>query len=171
MQTTYLPVSATRETDKMKRNFLWGSTEEKRKVHLLNWDKVCKPKNMGGLGLREARDMNIALLSKLVWKVETGDSGPWAKLLKEKYFGTDAFLRAKTRTSASHTWRSICSYKSVLTKGISKIIGDGSSTSFWHERWIGDKPLALVMYLLNVLTTRFVTSYLQMFNGIGRTCK
>ncbi|CAN1775348.1 hypothetical protein LINPERHAP1_LOCUS13294 [Linum perenne] len=32
---------------------------------------VCKPKNLGGLGLRSARDLNKAFLMKIVWNLIT----------------------------------------------------------------------------------------------------
>ena len=30
------------------RNFLWGSTEEKKRLHMISWNKITKPKNRGG---------------------------------------------------------------------------------------------------------------------------
>ncbi|CAN1782186.1 Putative ribonuclease H protein At1g65750, partial [Linum perenne] len=32
----------------------------KCKVHLLAWDRICRPKDKGGLGLRKARELNQA---------------------------------------------------------------------------------------------------------------
>ena len=47
-------------------NFLWGSTEKKKKMHMVGWDKICRPKKDGGLGLSSAiKPRNIALLAKL----------------------------------------------------------------------------------------------------------
>lgn len=37
--------------DKLIRDFLWGTTEEKRKHHMVNWHTVTLPKDWGGLGL------------------------------------------------------------------------------------------------------------------------
>lgn len=34
--------------DRINRNFLWGSTEKKRKIHLVGWNKVTKPKARRG---------------------------------------------------------------------------------------------------------------------------
>ncbi|KAF5199596.1 hypothetical protein FRX31_010817 [Thalictrum thalictroides] len=33
-----LPRHTTKTIDQIGRNFLWGSTTEKRKLHLVNWD-------------------------------------------------------------------------------------------------------------------------------------
>lgn len=46
-----------------------GSTEDKRKLHLVSWGKIVKPKEEGGLGLQGARAKNIALVAKLNWRL------------------------------------------------------------------------------------------------------
>uniref|UniRef100_A0A7N2M5G8 Uncharacterized protein n=1 Tax=Quercus lobata TaxID=97700 RepID=A0A7N2M5G8_QUELO len=51
--------------DRVNRNFLWGSTENQRKMHWVGWQKVTRAKEEGGLGLQTARGRNIALLAKL----------------------------------------------------------------------------------------------------------
>lgn len=38
--------------DKEHRNFLWGSHNLNRKIHLVQWDDVTKPKRREGVGLR-----------------------------------------------------------------------------------------------------------------------
>ena len=70
MQTTWLPQSTCDKIDKLNRNFLWGDTEEKKKVHLINWDTVCKSKEKDGLGLKKTRVNNLATLSKLGWNIK-----------------------------------------------------------------------------------------------------
>lgn len=38
-------------------------------LHLVNWDTITRPRNLGGLGIHRTREANIALLSKRVWDV------------------------------------------------------------------------------------------------------
>jgi hypothetical protein len=40
MQCTPLPAKVYDNLDALSRNFLWGSTVDKRKLHLVNWKKV-----------------------------------------------------------------------------------------------------------------------------------
>lgn len=59
MQTCKVPESLYQHIDKVNCNFIWGHTEIKKKVHLVAWDKVCWPKDQGGLGIRSMAAVNI----------------------------------------------------------------------------------------------------------------
>ncbi|KAF7835714.1 putative ribonuclease H protein [Senna tora] len=48
----------------MSRDFVWGSNSEKRKPYLVGWEKLCLPKEYGGLGLRRIESTNTALMMK-----------------------------------------------------------------------------------------------------------
>lgn len=50
-------------------DFLWGSMSEKKRMHLVGWNEIVKPKEEGGLGIQAARAKNITLLSKLNWRM------------------------------------------------------------------------------------------------------
>ena len=62
-----------------------GSTEEKRRLHLVRWETVTLPKELGGLGLHNMKDINNALLAKLCWRLACEQEAPWAKMLVAKY--------------------------------------------------------------------------------------
>lgn len=47
---------------KKMRNFFWQNTEEKHKIALISWDKIIKPKSMGGLGIKDLKLQNKAPL-------------------------------------------------------------------------------------------------------------
>ncbi|CAN1135031.1 Putative ribonuclease H protein At1g65750 [Linum perenne] len=85
MQTTALPGYICEGIDRKIRNFIWGSTNGVRKIHNINWEMVCRPKNLGGLGLRSARELNRAFLMKLVWGVLSRPDELWVKVLASKY--------------------------------------------------------------------------------------
>ncbi|CAL1384001.1 unnamed protein product [Linum trigynum] len=75
MKTFVLLMSVCDAIDRKIRNFVWGGTDEKRKVHLISWDQIYKPKGLGGLGLKPARSLNQAFMVKLAWEIfNYGDS-------------------------------------------------------------------------------------------------
>ncbi|CAN1147561.1 Putative ribonuclease H protein At1g65750 [Linum perenne] len=49
MQTAVIPSTTCEIIDRLIQNFVWGSTEETQKVHLIAWDDICKPKEEGDL--------------------------------------------------------------------------------------------------------------------------
>lgn len=65
----------------MVRRCVWGELGTRRKVLLLSWDTLCKPKEMGGVGLRTTKMMNKALLAKLAWRVVKREGTTWCNIL------------------------------------------------------------------------------------------
>ena len=51
-----------------------GSSENKKKLHLISWEKITKSKEEGGLGIQVAKPKNIALLAKLYWRFNSEKS-------------------------------------------------------------------------------------------------
>lgn len=65
MQSMLLPDGVCDAIDKRIRSFIWGTTRNQRRCHLVSWETVVKTKDEGGLGIRSMREMNKAFLAKL----------------------------------------------------------------------------------------------------------
>ena len=48
----------------IQRNFLWGGEEDRMKIVWVSWNQICCPQNHGGLGVKDIRLFNNALLGK-----------------------------------------------------------------------------------------------------------
>ncbi|RVW85256.1 hypothetical protein CK203_046581 [Vitis vinifera] len=56
------------EDREITKDFLWSSSREGKRDHLVNWDIVCKLKKFGGLGFGKISLRNQALLGKWLWR-------------------------------------------------------------------------------------------------------
>jgi hypothetical protein len=63
---------------KIIRGFLWKGRKDVHGGHcLVASDKVCMPKELGGLGIPNLRLMNMALGKRWLWLKPVDDSKPW----------------------------------------------------------------------------------------------
>lgn len=67
MQVVYFPRSVTNHINRMMRAFIWARKDSVKGWNLVGWNKVIKPKEDGGLALRDMNLTNTALLGKAVW--------------------------------------------------------------------------------------------------------
>ena len=144
MSSIALPVSTLIQLDKIARSFIWGSGEGIRKQHLVSWEKICKPKREGGLGIRSAKEMNIALLAKLGWRLLNTQDGLWVQILRKKFRVGEIHESSwlVPQGSWSPTWRSlVLGIRAVVIPGASWILGDGRRVRFWKDNWLLHEPL------------------------------
>ncbi|KAG9444362.1 hypothetical protein H6P81_015702 [Aristolochia fimbriata] len=78
----HCPVSVAKELERLFRRFLWRGSSEDFKYHLVNWKKVCLPKDMGGLGIRKVSAVNKAFMLKWCWRLNIDKKIPWSKLVE-----------------------------------------------------------------------------------------
>jgi hypothetical protein len=83
-----IPVFVAKRIKKIKRDFLCGGLNDEGKMHLVEWDKVCSPLDEGGLGIRDIRRFNQALLGKWLWRFAHEEGAWWRSVLVAKY-GSD----------------------------------------------------------------------------------
>jgi hypothetical protein len=105
-------------------------------VHWIGWDKMCRSKSDGGLGFRDYKVFNQALLAKQGWRLVTDPNSLCARVLKARYFRNGDFMEAKCPKRASFTWRGILHGRELLRKGLIWRIGDGTKVSAWNDQWI-----------------------------------
>ncbi|KAK4709107.1 hypothetical protein R3W88_030032 [Solanum pinnatisectum] len=108
MQYIRLPCSISKAIDRIQRNFVWGTTDVRKKLHMIKWDIVIKDRNSGGLGVQISRTRNEALLTKLAWRLFKSPHDLWASLLLNKYTrSTDLFTHHRHLKTVSRSWKNI----------------------------------------------------------------
>lgn len=131
MQILKLPGTTLHLLDKISRNFLWGSTNTKCKLHVVSWNQICKPLREGGLSIPQAKSRNLALIMALAWRFHTNSHDSlWARVLAAKYANASP-------SSYSPIWKSIQIGTQLCKQGTAYLIGDDSTISFWIDDWCG----------------------------------
>jgi hypothetical protein len=125
--------------------FWWGGDENQWKMHLTKWSDLAVPKAIGGMGFRDLRKFNQAMLAKQGWRLLSNPNSLCAKVLKGKYYPNGDFLNASNKKNSSHTWRAIKHGRVAPLKGLIKRVGNGSTIRIWEDPWIpsnsGFKPV------------------------------
>ena len=117
MSVFLLPNSLCDEMTSMVRQFWWGQNNGKNKTTWISWDKICTPKIEGGLGFRDLRAFNLALLAKQGWCLQTHTSSLVHRVFKAKYFPEGDFLTATLGSSPLYAWRSIMAAQKIVQQG------------------------------------------------------
>jgi hypothetical protein len=113
--------------DKIRRAWLWAAdiscSGGRCKVA---WAKVCRPRDLGGLGVLDLTKFSRALRLRWLWLEKTQPGRPWGGL----------------PVPCDDTDRELFAAATSVT------LGDGASASFWHDSWLfGTAPKALAPQL------------------------
>ncbi|MCH84159.1 ribonuclease H protein, partial [Trifolium medium] len=136
MSSFLLPKGLCNLLEQMSSKFWWGSNVDQRKIHWVNWKKTCKQKKLGGMGFKDIRAFNEALLAKQGWRILTEPNSLVARIMKAKYFPNGNFLQATQVQRSSYSWQSIQKASWILKKGCFWLVENGQNINIWEDRWI-----------------------------------
>ena len=136
MQYHTLPIKVCDAIDKMVRAFLWGSTNEKKRMHMVSWNTVSLPKELGGLGIYSMKHWNQAILAKLCQRLANDEESPWAKMLAAKYLAPSRISEVERKLPCLRI-QAICKKGGlVYVKGLKWVVKSGDSIKMWKDFWL-----------------------------------
>lgn len=148
-----MPLGIIAECNRLMRKFLWGGVDGGSKIAWVEWAKVCSSKEVGGLGVKDLRLFNRALLGKWRWRLLREKSSLWYRILSAKYNGS-------VHANDSLWWRDLCSmcYGEVhgkwFNESICRRIGNGKEVAFWNENWVDRGELSSLFPRLFTLSNQ-----------------
>ena len=128
--------------------------------------------DMGGLGIRNLRRFNLALLEKWLWRLWTEKEHLWRRFIEAKY---------------GNEWGGWCSHSmddpydvriwKFIQQGLSNFswflhfdVGDGSRVRFWHDVRSDDCPLKvafLELFSISRHKEASINDVLRLSNGMS----
>ncbi|XP_068484993.1 uncharacterized protein [Phaseolus vulgaris] len=140
------PVSVCKRIISIQTRFLWDWGKLSKPIAWASWKDVCRPKEEGGLGCRNIRLFNQALLAKWRWRCVSEEKGRWKTLLESKYnLGIDSSQTPVK--SQSWWWRDLSKMckegggKGWFQEELGWEIGYGDKVKFSEEVWVGSVDL------------------------------
>lgn len=91
---------------------------DSRKLHSICWEKIHKPIEIGGLGIKRLKEMNEALLAKLGWRMIKFPILVWVRVLRSKY--GDPLVVPQKHGNVSQVWRGLLAGSTVLQEGLDR---------------------------------------------------
>ena len=104
---------------------------------------ICRPKDQEGLRIENLEVKNRCFLSKWLYKLSVESEATWAHILRNKYLHSKILSQVTVRPTDSPFWKGLMRVKSVFFNRTKFIIGNGTTTCFWEDTWLGETPLAL----------------------------
>ena len=138
-----LPRKVAKRMEKLQRDFLWNGIGGEPKIHLVNWAKVCRPLQVGGLGIRQLGNFYSALLGKWLWMYGMEADALWRRVIEAKYgnFWGGWCTKKVSSPYGVSLWRYIRSGWLNFSKLLVYDVGDGTRVKFWKHVWCGDCTL------------------------------
>lgn len=127
------------------RKFWWGSKDGKHKTHWCSWERMLRTKTQGGLGFRDMKAFNQALLARQSWRLIQFPDSLCARILKAKYYPRGHLIDTVFTGNASPTWRAVEHGLELLKKGLIWRVGDGTAIRIWRDNWIPRPPILKVL--------------------------
>uniref|UniRef100_A0A453EL27 Reverse transcriptase domain-containing protein n=1 Tax=Aegilops tauschii subsp. strangulata TaxID=200361 RepID=A0A453EL27_AEGTS len=124
------PKKTIKLLEKIERGFLWAGRAEANGGNChVNWRRVCRPIQLGGLGVHDLERTGLALRMRWQWLSRVDDSRAWSGLDLQFAPEERALFFASTTMS----------------------IGNGQHALFWEDRWINGRAIREIAPLLYAL--------------------
>lgn len=101
-----LPKAVDDEIDRLSREFFWGYDRDHRKM-FLNWNKLCQPKNWGGIGIKEVLSWNKACFLKVLWQIAVHHDSLWVNWLHEYTLKGVSIWDTQPISTSSCAWKKL----------------------------------------------------------------
>eukprot|EP00253_Pinus_taeda_P008007 PITA_08007 len=134
---SWIPKGIMEKIRRLCCSFLWAGTNEKSVLPWVAWDKIARPKEWGGWGIKRLPEFSLSLAAK---------SAP-----------LEDWIRSQDKQSkhSSVIWKATVAAFLVIEKGLAWKVGDGQNVRIGRDPWVGcNASYALTPSLLRHLGSK-----------------
>ncbi|XP_074291071.1 uncharacterized protein LOC141617832 [Silene latifolia] len=102
-----IPSNILNRINSLCRNYLWGGEANYKRAPNVKWVSCCLPKEEGGLGLKDAKVWNKALIGKYAWWLATKKDHLWVRWVSHVYMKGIEWSDYTAPSDSSWTWKKI----------------------------------------------------------------
>ena len=140
-----LPKSVIKKVETTLRSFLWKGSDLIPTGARVAWDRVCLPKEEGGLGIKTLEHWNKAAIVKHLWLLCSGEDSSWATWVRSYLLRGRSFWEVACPGDCSWSWRKILSLRSWVRRRMRFRIGNGETALLWFDNWHPMGPIVDIM--------------------------
>lgn len=108
----------------------------------MNWDEVCKPMDLGGLGIIDLHIQNQCLIQKFLILLLQQPTTSWQCWFQQQYGPNSGRDLGDIRAADTATWKQLAGELPAFRELTRVQVGNGLFTSFWMDLWDGNQALA-----------------------------
>lgn len=169
MTMRIIPIFIIDKLESIISKFWWtGNHKGNKGLHLISWAKICTPKDWGGLGFRNLRYLNQALIMKSFWEIinyNHNNTSIWCRLIHDIYIKGGDIWEINATYNSSWFWKSIIYVRKYFINNCIIVISMGKTTNIYRDPWI----LNLTSFTLHKhcppLTINTVDNIIDNING------
>jgi hypothetical protein len=141
MSLSWIPKGILEKARKMSFSYLWRGKSENWVMPWVRWERIAKPKALGGWGLKNIFLFSKSLAAKSVWRLITTKI-LWTKVVLLKYVAPLSLIEwlrspSPRTTGISVMWKSVQRAFDVVGNNLAWLVGSGNSLRIGRDPWVG----------------------------------
>ncbi|GFY81235.1 hypothetical protein Acr_01g0010440 [Actinidia rufa] len=126
-----IPAGVRSKIIQLCRNFLWSGNCNSNKKPLIAWNEVTMPKSEGGLGIRNKKAWNKALLSKTLWDIQAKKDSLWVQWVHQIYMSNSNFWDYKVKHADSPLLKQVIALRDEIIASEESVEGAIQRVNQW----------------------------------------
>lgn len=134
MSVYRFPQALCRDIGVLYPHFWWGWSDHEWKIHWFSWKSMRVSKMEAGMGFRNLKAFNLALLAKMLWYILSKPHSLAATILKDKYLKGYNIMEVRVKPISYWMWKSIIGARMVIERGDQWTVWNGATIKIWKDQ-------------------------------------